>query len=493
MCSKYNLYSLTCHNLTFHRTINIKPEDLPNNPSIWFISRTVNQVLEAESLASQFNIQECSENISCTPKQLIESKREATLNRLQSGALAYLDLQNFASEFPDSFPSYKDAVSHFQDLPGISVIDAFAVSQPWIAQIQQDCVRILEQEGSTLDVTEVIGSRLPSSIVETIASKSKDAIISTLSEKPKGQRIIRVGHLILTETRRDGALDELATYAALDAQSQWQALLNDANNSAPEPKYSRDRIRDLIPESGIVQRLLVATKATDKALEETFYNTVAPLETASEEDFAAYWSDRVLARYAMYSAGLTGVSDAKVHDQLAQLLATYTAKELMPDTLAKARAQRLVQSRKTRKNVARLSSILESEKNMDVAGVTAALDKFNKKQGIQGPSETMLAAAKQAMVHDMLRRLQRQKADDGPVLFLTLVVVLFAKQHDGVVYATGKFAPKLLKQLKGTLEKEHYERLEVWKEAAKTNTLSAEDRADMVSMAEAGGWQEVIS
>ncbi|KAL7779562.1 hypothetical protein CFE70_009066 [Pyrenophora teres f. teres 0-1] len=440
------------------QTVNIKPEDLPNNPSTWFISRTLNQVLEKENFTSQFNIQESNGTISCTPKQLIESKRDATLNSLQSGALAYLDLQKFASDFPDFFPSFKDAVSHFQDLPNISVIDTFAVSEPWTAQIQQDCIRILEQEGSTLDVTE-----------------------------PPGQRIIRVGHLILTETRRDGALDELATYATQGAHSQWQTHLNDptTNTSAPDPKYSRDRIRDLIPPTGLVQRLLLATKPVDKALEETFYNTLAPLESANEADFATYWSDRCISRYNIYSTGLKAVSDPKVHDQLAQLLAAYTTKELIPDTLAKARAQRLVQSRRTRKNIARLSGVLETVDG--VAGIATALDKFNKKQGVEAPGETTLVAAKRAMVEDMLRRLQKQKAVDGPVLFLTLVVVLFARQYDGVVYATGKFAPKLLKQLKGTLDKEQYEKVEAWKEAAKTNTLSAEDRADMVKMAEAGG------
>jgi hypothetical protein len=71
------------------------------------------------------------------------------------------------------------------------------------------------------------------------------------------------------------------------------------------------------------------------------------------------------------------------------------------------------------------------------------------------------------------------------VLFLMLVIVLFAKHHDGVVYATGKFAPKLLKELKGKMESEQYGQVEKWKEAAKTSSLTAEDRADMVKMAEA--------
>jgi hypothetical protein len=88
------------------------------------------------------------------------------------------------------------------------------------------------------------------------------------------------------------------------------------------------------------------------------------------------------------------------------------------------------------------------------------------------------------MMDDMLRRLQKQKASDGPVLFLMLVIVLFAKRYDGVVYATGKFAPKLLKQLKGNMTEEQYQTVEKWKEAAKTSSLTAEDRADMVRMAE---------
>jgi hypothetical protein len=52
------------------------------------------------------------------------------------------------------------------------------------------------------------------------------------------------------------------------------------------------------------------------------------------------------------------------------------------------------------------------------------------------------------------------------------------------VYATGKFALKLLRYLKGErkLGDDEYETLESWMEAARTNTLSAEYRAGMVRM-----------
>lgn len=84
----------------------------------------------------------------------------------------------------------------------------------------------------------------------------------------------------------------------------------------------------------------------------------------------------------------------------------------------------------------------------------------------------------------MQRRMtKQQKSFDGPVLFLTLVVILHAKHYPGVVYATGKYAPKLLKMLKSKLAEDEYEMLEKWKEGAKKGALGKEEREDMRSMA----------
>jgi hypothetical protein len=468
--------------LTRCRTINITPEDLPNNPPTWFILHTLEQFLQSEDLVSKFNIQEDGNSVSCTPKRYLETKRDTTVQGLQSGALAYLDLSKFATDFPDLFPTHQDVLSHFQQLSGIDIIGSFAISSIWVSNLEQDCVRILEQEGCTLDVTEVIGSRLPPTIRDTVAARAKDSIITHFSESSEGPKIVRVGPLILTETRRDGALDELAGYAQEAAKAQWQSLHDDPSQ-AGDVKFTRDQIRDMIPPTGLVQRLLLEQRPVEKSLEERFWLTISSFEIPNEEEFTVYWTDRVLTRYHIYSTGLISVTDQKVHDQLAELFATYAQKELIPDTVAKARAQNLVLSRKTRKNIVRLSSILESSKTMDNTSLSSALENFNKKQGITPPSTDLLAGTKQTMLDDMLRRFKKQKASDGPVLFLTLVVVLFAKQHDGVVYATGKFAPKLLKLLKGKLEDEQYEQVERWKEAAKTNSLTAEDRAAMAKMA----------
>jgi hypothetical protein len=466
------------------RNITILPEDLSGSPPAWFIFRTLEKALESENLTSQVTIEEHSNRVTCTPKQLLESKRNATVEDLKRGALAYLDLRKFAAEYSELVPTYEDAVSYFQNIQDVNVLDAFAVSKLWLAQIEQDCVRILEQEGCTLDVAQLIGSRLPTSILDAVVAKVKDSVVSAFAQRPPQERIVRVGHLILTEARRNCALNELVGYAKADAEVQWQILHNNPTETE-DLKFSRDRIRAQTPDNGLVERLLTDEKPVEKLLDEHFWHSISSLESPNETDFAAYWTDRVLARFQVYKMGLSHVADQKLHTQLAELLATYVHKDLVPDTIAKACAQGLVLSRKTRKNISRLSSILDASKTMDTAAMTSALDKFAKKQGIAAPSPASLETAKQNMMDDMLRRLQKQKASDGPVLFLMLVIVLFAKHHDGVVYATGKFAPKLLKELKGKMESEQYGQVEKWKEAAKTSSLTAEDRADMVKMAEA--------
>ena len=229
---------------------------------------------------------------------------------------------------------------------------------------------------------------------------------------------------------------------------------------------------------------MIKAKATERSLDQVFSNEILELEKQNEADFADFWVDRVVTRAAIYTEGLPAVEDQKLQGQLSELLAQYLQKELVPDTISKATSQGLLLSRKSRKNVQKLEVAL-SAGSMDVPALTVSLDKFNKKQAIEAPTGPALEASKATMLGDMARRMQKQKKSDGPLLFLTLVVFLFAKHNAGVVYATGKFAPKLLKQLKTVLDAEQYAQLEAWKEVAKAGTLSAEDRDAMKQMVEA--------
>lgn len=250
-------------------------------------------------------------------------------------------------------------------------------------------------------------------------------------------------------------------------------------------KYSLSNTFYQILEDNPLLQNLVKEKTLERAIDDAFSTRISELEKQNEADFANFWADRVVTRVVTYSEALAAVEDQKLQDQLSELLAQYLQKDLVPDALSKATSQRLVSSRKTRKNVQRLESAL-SAGSMDVPALTTSLDKFNKKQSIDAPASSALESSKATMLGDMARRMQKQKKSDGPLLFLTLIVFLFAKHNAGVVYATGKFAPKLLKQLKAVLDAETYAQLEAWKEAARAGTLSADDRDGMKKIVEAG-------
>lgn len=323
-----------------------------------------------------------------------------------------------------------------------------------------------------------LGTEFPDVLLGSVIDKVAHDIC-TLS-----QGAHRIDDCIWSESGYSQAHSFLIDLARDDAANQWQQMKLDPKTDF---KYSLSnivqRIQEVTPGFPPVQ-ILTKEKTVERALEESFSAKLLELEQQNEAEFAKFWTDRVSTRTALYTEGLTLVEDQKLQGQLAELLAQYVQKELVPDAVSKATSQGLVLSRKTRKNLQRLEVAVGAD-GMDVSTLVKSLDKFIKKQSIEAPASPDLDASKGSMLGDMARRMQKQKKSDGPLLFLTLIVFLFAKHNAGVIYATGKFAPKLLKQLKNVIEPEEYAQLEGWKEAAKAGTLSADDRDAMKRMVEA--------
>ncbi|KAF1841360.1 uncharacterized protein K460DRAFT_344011 [Cucurbitaria berberidis CBS 394.84] len=461
------------------QSIDLDPTNLPGTPPTWFTLRTLRTLLDSQNLVEQFHVQEESGNIHCVPKQLTEHKRDAIIDDLQSGALAYLNLQSFWKDFPELFATGEEAHGYVQNLSEVQIMDAFAVSSIRILNLEKECVQILREEGC-VDLTH-IAEGFPEGLRGRIAHKVEQNILVTFEQESE-PKPYRIGDFMVTATHRDEERAALLGYATLDASAQWQQL---QDSPGKEVKFSLSNITAMITNKHPLQSALAKDKLLEKALDEQFWSTISKQEIQNESEFSTFWLDRVVARCHVYNEGLGAVQDQKLHDQLAELLTSYIQKDLFPDSVSKARSQGLVLSRKTRKNISRLETVLKAEKTTTTTSVLAALGNFNKKQGIETPDSSRVEEAKKVVMSDMVRRMQKQKQSDGPVLFLTLTLILFARQHTGVVYATGKFAPKLLKQLKPSLGPEQYEQLERWKEAAKAGTLSAEERQEMKKMAEA--------
>ncbi|KAF2131903.1 hypothetical protein P153DRAFT_373757 [Dothidotthia symphoricarpi CBS 119687] len=443
-------------------------------PSMFFVLRILDRVLRAPDLAENFYLHEREDSIRCTPKRLLEQEGEAVVRDLQTGNLVFLEISQFRNRFIYTTPRH--IAQYFETSPDVEVIDSYAISKVWASSLGDECRQTLDRDG-VVNVRQRL-TVLPPDVGDRVRQQVEQFVFN-LVQKPDTE-LHRVGEYWFTEDGYINHKDRILSIAAADANFQWQQL---TDSPEKEVKFSLSNITTAITDNEPVLRALVQERSVEKAAEECFWNTVSNRESENEAEFSISWNERVVLRTYVYNQGLDAVGDQKLRDQLAELFAAYAQKELIPDAITKARSNGLMMSRKTRKNVQKLESRLSTEK-MDTSTIVIAVNKFNKKQSIEAPGASSLEESKKTMVLDMTRRMQKQKKSDGPVLFLTLVVLLFAKHHPGVVYATGKFAPKLLKQLKSVLEPVQYEQLEKWKEAAKTGTLSAEDRDEMKKIAE---------
>ncbi|GME36654.1 Purine biosynthesis protein purh [Neofusicoccum parvum] len=226
----------------------------------------------------------------------------------------------------------------------------------------------------------------------------------------------------------------------------------------------------------------------DGGARSTFNATLTQLETDADAALAAFWRDRVALRFELYAAAAAGVPDAKLRAALLDdLLPHYVALDLVPDAVQRAEAKGLVRSARAKRNVRKLVVALQERRPQGAGGadaVRASLAKFAGKLDVASLGEAEREERKEGFVRDMVRGMRKDA--DAPRLFLTLVVVLWARRAEGVVYATGKYAPKILKLLKGDsggLEEEVLARLETLKEMVKAGGVGDGEKEEMRKMA----------
>ncbi|KAF2797739.1 hypothetical protein K505DRAFT_372226 [Melanomma pulvis-pyrius CBS 109.77] len=445
---------------------------------MWYITFRLNWLLKVTYMAPQFRIETSPDSITCIPKNSVIQKKDAEISRLQAGQVPNIDLQVFSKEYRELYPSLADVQDYIQALPDIYAIKSTGISQKWLLSFSEGCVRFLEVNGYA-DFTANIKGCFPQDCHRELYDLVEKQITTTYDQQ-SNTKLYRAGDFIVAGATYDRERDSLLKMAKVHATTQWHQL---KENLDQDLKFQISEIINTIPSELPLRCAIAKDKSVEKALDERYWNDVSDLESTNEAEFSTFWIERVVSRIQNYTEGLKYIEDTKLRDQLADLLSTYIQKELLPDSVSKARSQALVLSRKTRKHVQKLESTLKSGK-MDLSGVIVAVEKFGKKQGLPDLDTASLTGTKDVLISDMIRKMQKKQAD-GPLLFLTLVIVLLAKQQlgVGVVYATGKFAPKLLKQLKSVLSTERYEQLEGWKELAKAGTLTSEDKEDMKRLA----------
>ncbi len=301
------------------------------------------------------------------------------------------------------------------------------------------------------------------------------------SNSPKLQLI---GDIIVEDGFLEDLTSDLIQRAKLQARAswqmpehpgfEWQVLLHDKEVEFP----------NLIP----FLRQVVIDNDLKKSTRDAFTAETQKLKQEADRQFQTLWHHRLMAKLNLYQAALEALTDGKLRDELRASLETHLRQNLLPDVLQKAEKRGMIRDKAMRRNVDSLNAFLVSSRTSrgdfetSFADLIAALETFARKQKIDRLSEGELELKKESQVNEMVKSMRED--NDPARLFLTLVVILLSTKGPGVVYATGKFAPRLLKQLRGTMDAEQFGALETVKDAVKGGKLASDQKAFIISIAE---------
>lgn len=212
-----------------------------------------------------------------------------------------------------------------------------------------------------------------------------------------------------------------------------------------------------------------------------FEKRTTELQKGCQDQFISLWTSRVVLKSCLYTSGLETLPADPLKDQLSELLSIHLFQDLIPNTIKRARTKGLIRTPHLSKQISKLETEIAPTKEMRKTSPQDTLSKFAKKISLETPSSNQLATAKKEHLDDMVAVMSKDK--DGPRLFLSLIIILCASKRDGVIYATGKFAPKLLKVVKEDLNEDIYRRVEGIKELVKLGKVDKTVRVEMRELA----------
>ncbi|OCK79510.1 hypothetical protein K432DRAFT_426459 [Lepidopterella palustris CBS 459.81] len=470
-------------------------DQFPGSPPCWYVSQIADQLLagsKGDSTRVDGQLKKTGDNLIFKPTSLCLIERDEIIHQLQTGKSSHVALSWFTEELPELYSSYRDSQSYVQSsLSGqVDFLSGYAISQAWLQDNRRNEQRNLAKVGY-IDISDCLSQTFPPTILSRLVSAEKEKLLASFEASPKASSAQSLQDYILRTDYLEGLTMFILDAARNQAKAQWAKLDQSLEHECT--LHDSEILDGLVQRNPEDQKAAAVLRAVFHDIEPkartAFMEEIAGLESINEAEFSAFWVERVVARIQVYKSGADTIQDAKLRSQLLELLQTYIVKELVPDAITRAQSKGLLRSRKTKRQANKFNTILGASTGVgkatpDLQNIITSIEKFMKKQSVEWLDCDSLAEKKSAQVKDLVRGMQ--KDTDGPRLFLTLVVILLANRQDGVVYATGKFAPKLMKLLKASLGSNEYERLEGWKDAVKAAILTAEDKEGMRAWAIAG-------
>ncbi|KAK6496380.1 hypothetical protein TWF481_002405 [Arthrobotrys musiformis] len=325
------------------------------------------------------------------------------------------------------------------------------VTKEWIEGIERAAEKELEETG-VANVKELASKLMPEEQLK----------VQELFRKKQTKKLLEHGGCLITKELADGLLKVGFGYAKEEADKAWAASEKGRSMASSSSISWRslstflvkdnDRVPQAVSDS-IAQSLLPKVSAS-------YSDRVSELRETANAAARVQFVDKVYLRFVIHCAAIEKVQDSGVQEKLAQDLMMYYQKIVVDgltkllDRVADTQSQRM--NERIEDAISTATNAFSADDNKPIAGlhvIQQELECLMRDIGVNRP------ASLENKMEEMRRelRMQLEKASDLSLMLLVVLILLFSVHEGGILRATGKYAPKILKQLRHKLTDADYE------------------------------------
>ncbi|KAI9777510.1 MAG: hypothetical protein M1835_005209 [Candelina submexicana] len=465
-----------------------EPRSLRGCPPVQFLFKIMEGLARTEWKTPKPGVRRQGETVVYTPSYYLAQQRDDRIDKLRDGIVDWVAVRDLEESQRTRSETRQLVEEQLGDK--VLILHDYILSTSYLKRRVAAIIADLDGNGYAIVCPK--GQSFPSTSQLSLTKEDSDTLLTTLMKMimedwvPSGdsRKLKIVVDYIVRDVFLEDIANDIVERAKLQARVSWGMLEYPGLEWQVLLQEKEDKSPNIIP---LLRRCVIdfdlKTTATD-----AFRSETQKLRQEADAQFQALWHQRLMSKLQLYQAGIEALADGKLQEELRGTLEVHLLQNLLPDVIQKAEKRSMIRDKAMRRNVDSFKAFLASAQTgkdppKDLfAALIAALETFNKRQKIKPISEDELKKKKESQMHEMVRSMRED--NDAPRLFLTLVVVLLSTRGPGIVYSTGKFAPRLLKQLRGTMDAEQLGALETVKDAVKAGKLSTDQKASMISMAE---------
>ncbi|KAI9796693.1 MAG: hypothetical protein M1833_006033 [Piccolia ochrophora] len=453
--------------------VQIDPQRVEGSPPLHFLFHLCTQFIVNKNSSLEGTFRVLPQCVEFVPKVFQRRQQHDLLERLRLGSIDFLSYDSL-QQADDAINDPRDSIDEHCKKEAIHVGNG-ALSRTYFQRLLQSISGTIGESGYA--VVNAITPTFSREGVLDLTLLLKDKLDFDM------ESLTCIDNVLISRELRLHIEAEVEETAKQNARDNW-------------PKPGRKKGPVLVSDfsehskSGVspeILRKLLGSKA-EAAVEQAYNGVIHRLQDAAISEFSQFWSERVMGKALLYRRGIESLEDQKLRDDLSAALIEYMLDTILPDNIKRAEAKGLFEGARLEQELPRLAKACETVKTQTTSAdkrlseIYDALGALAQRLNPDLTSENVPQRRKPGLLHELTQSMQ--KDENGPRLFLTLLVILLATRKDGMIYATGKFAPRLLKQLRNIVDREQLASLTKWKDAAKSGSMSKQDHIDMRQMAE---------